>query len=68
MNNVAKLLQFHKVIDFDGLRLANPVYIVASQVDKHDVFGAILGRSQKLSAQLGVLCEFVSIQTMLLEY
>lgn len=56
MHYVTKLLHLHEMIDFDGLRLANSVHVVPSQVHKHDVLRTIFFRSKQHSAQLFIVC------------
>jgi hypothetical protein len=57
MNNVTELLYCHKMIDLDGLRLANPIDVVSGEINKHDVFRPVLFRRKKLFAKLAVLCK-----------
>jgi len=44
MNDVAEFLYRHKVIDFHGLWLAHPIYVVFGEINKHDMFCTILFR------------------------
>ena len=55
MNNMAKLLQPHEMVYFDRLGVANPVHVVASQVNQHDMLCPIFLRSQKLSTETFIL-------------
>ena len=41
---MAELLQPHKVIDLDCLRLANTIDVVPSQINEHNMFCPILLR------------------------
>jgi len=42
MDNMAKFLQLHQMIDLDGLWLAHPVDVISSKVDEHDMLCPIL--------------------------
>lgn len=55
MDNMTKLLQLHKVVHLDSLRLANTINVVSCQIDQHDVLCAVLFGSQKNSTELLVL-------------
>ena len=60
MNDMAELLQPHKVIDLDCLWLANTINVVASQINEHNVLCPILLRIQENLTQLFVLCEVIT--------
>ena len=51
MNDMAKSIKAHKVVDLDGLRLTDSVDIIASKVHQHDVFRTILLRIQEFLAK-----------------
>ena len=55
MDNMAELLEFHEMVHFNRLGLANPIDIISCQIDQHDVLGAILLRREEYGTQLLVL-------------
>jgi len=56
MHHMAELLDLHEMIYFHGLRLADPVNIITSQVYKHDVFCSVLLGIQEYCAKFFILC------------
>jgi len=56
MNDMTKLLHAHKMIDLDSLWLTNAVYIVASQINQHNMLGTIFFRGKKGCSQSFILC------------
>jgi hypothetical protein len=42
VHDVRVALDEHEAVDFDGAELADAAYVVAAQVDKHDVLSALL--------------------------
>ena len=57
---MAKLLEPHEMIDFNSLRLADTVDVVARKIHKHDVFRPVLLRIQELLSEHFVLYKDVS--------
>ena len=46
VDDMTEFLKAHEVVDLHCLGLADPINIVAGQVDQHDVLGAVFLRSQ----------------------
>ena len=51
MNDMAKLLHPHKVVNFDSRWLTDSVDIITSQINQHDMLCAVLLRRQQLRGE-----------------
>ena len=51
MHDMAVALDHHQILDFDGPVVANAPEVVAAEIDKHDMFRALLLVSEKLLAE-----------------
>lgn len=61
--NVTELFDLHKVVNINGLGLANSIDIVSGKVDKHDVLRSVLVRGKKSGTKDGVLYNTMSAYT-----
>jgi len=62
MDDMAELFDSHEFFHFDGFGTTRAVYVVTSQIDEHDMFGAVFGGGGELGTEYFVLWEHVSRQ------